>query len=294
MSLKLLQTVMAIGYVLSLVSIAGAVIIGPAYPAPGGNSWASSGILPVHLGGVNYIYSGFDSSAFTDLYWGAWDATTTSATLDGTLHNLAFSGVSGNTATWTGTTSWYDHNVYPDGQNYPSIPIKLDITITGTGSWVAAAGLGLTGRSDYVWDTTKGQDYTANLQFLADAGSGMKPLDQFPVQDYLNMQANFWGGFYSIPPAFLPGDANRDGTVNVADLTNLLNNYNKTGKNWYNGDFNGDTIVNVADLTLLLNNYNKTSGAGVVADTAVPEPSSIAMLGGIAVMGLLYWWRKQA
>jgi hypothetical protein len=93
-----------------------------------------------------------------------------------------------------------------------------------------------------------------------------------------------------LEPVFLLGDANKDGTVNVADLTLLLNNYNKTGMVWADGDFDYDGTVNVADLTALLDNYNRTSGA--VASTAVPEPSSIAML-GITLMALLSWWRKR-
>jgi hypothetical protein len=94
--------------------------------------------------------------------------------------------------------------------------------------------------------------------------------------------------------AALPGDANIDNTVNVADLTNLLNNYNKSGMVWGDGDFTHDGTVNVADLTLLLNNYNKTSGGVVAAGNAVPEPSTIAMLVGIALTALLYGWRKRA
>jgi thiol-disulfide isomerase/thioredoxin len=93
-------------------------------------------------------------------------------------------------------------------------------------------------------------------------------------------------------PVFLFGDANRNGTVDVADLTLLLNNYNKSGMLWVNGDFNNDGTVNVADLTALLNNYNKTSGLSMAAP--VPEPSSIAMLAGIALTAFLYGWRKRA
>jgi formylglycine-generating enzyme len=92
---------------------------------------------------------------------------------------------------------------------------------------------------------------------------------------------------------FLLGDANKDGTVNVVDLTALLNNYNKTGMVWENGDFTADHKVDVADLTELLNNYNQTYGAGVVSGTAVPEPNSL-VLTGIALTALLYWWRKRA
>jgi hypothetical protein len=199
MNSKLLQSVLAMVCVLSLVGVAGAALTGPGYPAPGGNvfgwNYAPPTVTAVAPGGVNYIYSGFDSSAFTDLYWGAWDLTTTSATLDGTLHNLTSSGVTGNTQKWTGTTSWYDHYRL---QNHANVPIELQITITGTGSWVSATSLGLA-RPDYLWNTNKGSNYTANLQFLADAGSGMQALNTFAVEDYLKMQANFSGGFYSSP-----------------------------------------------------------------------------------------------
>jgi hypothetical protein len=81
------------------------------------------------------------------------------------------------------------------------------------------------------------------------------------------------------------GDANRDGTVNAADLGLLLNNYDGSNKAWDQGNFNStaggaNTLVNAADLGLLLNNYDKTGTPVSVA--AVPEPGSIAL----AVIGL--------
>jgi hypothetical protein len=83
------------------------------------------------------------------------------------------------------------------------------------------------------------------------------------------------------------GDADGSGKADVGDLTLLLNNYNKTSMGWTDGDFTGDGAVNVADLTLLLNKYNTmygaVAGAGLNA-SAVPEPSSIAMLAALSAL----------
>jgi len=60
-----------------------------------------------------------------------------------------------------------------------------------------------------------------------------------------------------IPSARLPGDANGDGIVDLADLTILARNWKKTGT-WSTGDFNGDGFVDLADLTILARNWKKT------------------------------------
>jgi len=79
------------------------------------------------------------------------------------------------------------------------------------------------------------------------------------------------------------GDANRDGTVSLADLSLLGTNWNQDGT-WAQGDFNGDGMVSLADLSLLGSNWN-TGPLSVeeldelaVAFTLVPEPGSAAVL----------------
>jgi hypothetical protein len=87
--------------------------------------------------------------------------------------------------------------------------------------------------------------------------------------------------------AFLPGDADGDGTVNGADLNTVLSNYNRSGATWQTGDFNGDSAVNGADLNTVLSNYNQSLGVGQVGNAgdpaAVPEPPVLLLL---AIAGL--------
>ena len=72
---------------------------------------------------------------------------------------------------------------------------------------------------------------------------------------------------------YLPGDANRDGKVDVNDLTVVLTNFGQTtGVSWSSGDFNGDGKVDVNDLTIVLSHFGSSVGdsAGIAA---VPEPA---------------------
>ena len=66
----------------------------------------------------------------------------------------------------------------------------------------------------------------------------------------------------------IPGDANRDGFVDVSDF-NLWNDSRFTSDSaWGNGDFNGDGYIDTADFNIW--NENKFTSTDL---TAVPEPS---------------------
>jgi len=94
---------------------------------------------------------------------------------------------------------------------------------------------------------------------------------------------------YSNEIVYLPGDANKDGTVNGGDLGIVLENYDKPGMSWSQGDFNGDGTVNGSDLGAVLQNYDQHLGVGA----AVPEPSTL-LLAAAGLAGLLaYAWRKR-
>ena len=96
----------------------------------------------------------------------------------------------------------------------------------------------------------------------------------------------------------IPGDANKDGKVDIADLLALGDNWDEDGEPggamWGQGDFNGDGVIDIADLLALGDNWDRTTewyddGRGQV----VPEPSALilAIAGMVTLFGCV--WRRR-
>ncbi|MBH05824.1 MAG: hypothetical protein CMJ20_05835 [Phycisphaeraceae bacterium] len=79
----------------------------------------------------------------------------------------------------------------------------------------------------------------------------------------------------------IPGDANSDGIVDVADLGVVGANFGSVNAAAGDGDFNGDGQVDVADLGIVGANW--TAAATGSTTTLVPEPTTIylVILGGL-------------
>ncbi|MHB1037520.1 MAG: dockerin type I domain-containing protein [Pirellulales bacterium] len=77
-----------------------------------------------------------------------------------------------------------------------------------------------------------------------------------------------------------PGDADRDGDVDIFDVAVLQANYGTaSGATWTEGDFDGNGSVDIFDVALMQPNYGHGTSS---SPAAVPEPSSVML----AVTGL--------
>ena len=73
------------------------------------------------------------------------------------------------------------------------------------------------------------------------------------------------------------GQCQRDGKVDINDLTIVLSHFGQTGMTWSQGEFTGDGRVDVNDLTIVLANFGQSPGSSAAA-AAVPEPGTWAFL----------------
>ena len=95
------------------------------------------------------------------------------------------------------------------------------------------------------------------------------------------------GNFLVRAAGSLPGDANDDDVVNLADFGVLRQNFGRSGAGvgWGSGDFDGSGTVNLADFGILRANFGRTAAPAAAAFATVPEPSAAAGLIVLALAG---------
>ena len=131
---------------------------------------------------------------------------------------------------------------------------------------------------DSGWSFYDAKDISPNGRFIVGTG---------------NLDGNERGWRLEIMPPLIPGDANGDGMVDVADLGVVGANFNQIDTTFNQGNFNDDDITDVADLGILGANWTAAQGLSftqnlhaVGAMMVVPEPTTTAIfIFGLACLG---------
>jgi hypothetical protein len=215
MSHRLAMTrVAAIAVAAALVaSPAAAQIVGPTYPAPGGNTATSAGSA-IQSSGRTVRYGTFDPSQFSELYWtyqtvsNPWVSSPGSAT-----GNMAFTGYNASTgiATWSSTANTTFFN--PVSNSTVSFATFLDVQIQpisasvgpiGSGFLVptTAGAVGIAGlpASQIVYSDAAGTDFQVWSKYTALSASGPALGDYYNSFNHIGgaqLNTSSSGAFYS-------------------------------------------------------------------------------------------------
>ena len=158
---------------------------------------------------------------------------------------------------WTGQAgilddTWYDVRMTVNTDDTVSGEYKL----TTSEDWIPIG--------DGVVDVLDPANFAPNYVGVAGQNSGR--IDDISVTDSV------------------PGDADRNGTVDAADAAILAANWQTVGgMGWGDGDFNGDNNVDDIDATMLATNWTASA-----TGASVPEPTAAVLLCGVLAALLAY------
>ena len=171
-------------------------------------------------------------------------------------------------------------------------PVYLSLSLGAGYSPYQLATAGFTRTNLTVWDyngTSWSQMLASDLTFDGTYASFTAALNGTA----LNGTALNGYDYAVVGTPLLLGDANRDGRVDINDLTIVLANYNQTGMTWAQGEFTGSGTVDINDLTIVLSNYNTSVGSSAAGLSAVPEPGTLLLLAAGLIALLACVWRKR-
>ncbi|MCC6681286.1 MAG: hypothetical protein IT445_10345 [Phycisphaeraceae bacterium] len=173
--------------------------------------------------------------------------------------------------TYDGTSTFTDYSYLQLGDN-AHITITSDLSSN-------SYDVSVTLDDDTVLTLYTGQNFFSG-------GAGAIGLHSIAVGDLHGTNMDGIIDNIAVSSLWIPGDANGDGMVNLADLQILGDNWQSTTATWAQADFTGDGVVNLADLQIVGDNWGWGTGADQAFAPAlellgvvVPEPSAAGLLG---------------
>ncbi len=227
---------------------------------------------PVQCEGATINLQNNSTVAFSSGYINLTSGTVLSG--NGMVNSLVFNGGRVSPGESTGT-------LWMVGGYGQSASGQLDIEITYAGqhdSVVVLGGASLSGKlkltrlDGYV--PTRGASFTV---LTAQSVSGQfATIEGLTVNSNLSLAVTYTGTSVLVTAA-LPGDANLDGKINLADLQILGDHWNGSSLSWSLGDFNGDGKVNLSDLQIVGDHWSGSAADFAAFAATIPEPGGVGM-----------------
>jgi len=206
--------------VVTAIVLAGAAVpahaspVGPTYPAVGGNTFSSTGIA-ADTGGAVRHYGGFDSSAWSELYFG-YDQVT-GPLGDQASQPLQFQGLIGGNYVWQSTNNW----TFNSTSGLQSTPVQLRVSFWDAANTTSINGAVVSGGSvgiasmpivlamDAATLSGWGGGFTVRAAFTTSSGQSINSFynsfNTFCSNNCVQSATN--GAFYSLAPAAVPEPA---------------------------------------------------------------------------------------
>ena len=185
--------------------------------------------------------------------------------LPGNLSVLGVLAVAGTTNAWTGKLDLNNNDLIVRSTTGDTTTIANQIKqgFNG-GDWAGTGGITT---SSAATSHNSGIAILTGAQYAASTGNILFDGQAFSTTDILLRYTTL-------------GDANADGSVDLSDLSTVLNHFGQTTPNWTDGNFDYAATIDLTDLSDVLNNFGATlpNPSGVGGVQATPEPTSLALL----------------
>lgn len=224
-----------------------------------------------------------------DLPGGRFASVATDACFDGSVIVGTGESANGREAfRWTATSGMVGLGDLPGGyfESYPYDVSADGSTIVGTANLLESSligeafywneSLGMTNLRDLL--ISRGVDNLAGWTLLS--ATGVSADGSTVVGVGLNPQNRREAWIATVSSIPLTGDASGDGTVDRSDAAIVAANFGiSADAMWAHGDFTGDGAVGIEDLAILQAHLSPNSTSKLIlADQAIPEPSTVALL----------------
>jgi hypothetical protein len=180
-------------------------IIGPVYPAPGGNTFSSSGVSGTGSGAA-LNYGNFDPSFYSQLWWGPTSVQNVcnyfglSSCNTGNMQWVSYNSGTG-VAEWDSTANWFYTDAFGGVHSYPT---RLLLTFSDPLDVTSQLLAGISGNPDSVLNVMGNYQVQALFQAEVQTNSWIATND---VYNSVNenpgfaVQNSFNGGFWFTAPS---------------------------------------------------------------------------------------------